>query len=338
MARAGLRSPRERSNSLFICRRSRSRAWEGFVEGQVFSPAQIENREESGGLLPSTFISSEAQVCASGSCATTNNTVGVRSTARSKRNHEANGMRRASLRGTSPRSIATTPNPPLCSSRSVARNACSTGPSLLLASLSFLCLCGEFAVPHRTHSNRLKSIPAAAADKGSSASLTSTSAHASLRRVAAASVASNMLVRPEEAGPQISVMHPRGRPPESSSISGMPLETISGAGRTSRREAGEIPANFGIADRGSKPTGVFFGGKTKPVVSGETGTGVNCAQMAGDGMEFQKRKSRDLKYSFFIRLKYFPCGRRFCQAVPARASKEPKFFPCTNRLGMFQSN
>ena len=56
--------------------------------------------------------------------------------------------------------------------------------------------------------------------------------------VAAASAAKSKVVRPEEAGPQISVRHPRGRPPVRASMAGAPLETISGAGRISSWEAG----------------------------------------------------------------------------------------------------
>jgi hypothetical protein len=62
--------------------------------------------------------------------------------------------------------------------------------------------------------------------------------------VAAASAESNNVVRPEEAGPQISVRQPRGKPPVSASISAMPLDTISGIGRTANREAGVIPASL----------------------------------------------------------------------------------------------
>jgi hypothetical protein len=80
----------------------------------------------------------------------------------------------------------------------------------------------------------------------------STNAHTSCRRVAAAKAASNTLVRPDEAGPQISVRHPRGSPPLSASISRTPLETICGAGRTSNRDAEVTPASLGIADKRSK--------------------------------------------------------------------------------------
>src|SRR5271167_2019509 len=89
---------------------------------------------------------------------------------------------------------------------------------------------GDFS-PHRTHNKRLISIPAAAADAGSKASLASTNAQTSPRWVARASAKSNTLVLPEEAAPQISVRQPRARPPVNESSCGMPLDTISGAGR-----------------------------------------------------------------------------------------------------------
>jgi hypothetical protein len=52
------------------------------------------------------------------------------------------------------------------------------------------------------------------------------------------------VVRPEEAGPQISVKQPRGRPPVRASTAAMPLDTISGTGRTANREAGVTPASL----------------------------------------------------------------------------------------------
>jgi hypothetical protein len=90
-------------------------------------------------------------------------------------------------------------------------------------------------------------MPAAAADAGSNVSLASTSAQTSPRWVARASAKSKTLVLPEEAAPQISVRQPRGMPPVSKSSCGMPLETISGAGHTSRREAGTTGASLGTA-------------------------------------------------------------------------------------------
>src|SRR5580692_652757 len=77
----------------------------------------------------------------------------------------------------------------------------------------------------------------------------STRAHTSCRSVAAARAANKTLVRPDEAGPQISVRHPRGSPPVSASISRTPLGTICGAGRTSNRDAGVTPESLGMADK-----------------------------------------------------------------------------------------
>ena len=52
-----------------------------------------------------------------------------------------------------------------------------------------------------------------------------------LPRVASARIEISRLVRPEEAGPKISVRLPRGNPPMAPSISAMPVGTVSGAGR-----------------------------------------------------------------------------------------------------------
>ncbi len=183
---------------------------------------------------------------------TASSTVGVCSTARRKRNHVVSGMRRAACGGRSPRSRAINPKPPLSSSRSVARRSCSRLFS------------GEFS-PQRTHSSRSNSIPASAADCGSRASLASTSTQHSPRRVAAASAASSKVVRPEEAGPQISVRQPRGRPPVSASIAAMPLETISAAGRTANREAGVTPASLAsVKSRKSSLRRATLGAKLRP--------------------------------------------------------------------------
>src|SRR5579863_7442730 len=92
-------------------------------------------------------------------------------------------------------------------------------------------------LPHRIQSNLLKSKPAAAAEAGSKLSLASIRTQVSPRRVAAAIVARSRLVFPEDAGPQISLRQPRGRPPVMASTSGTPVESISGWGRTSSRDA-----------------------------------------------------------------------------------------------------
>ena len=62
----------------------------------------------------------------------------------------------------------------------------------------------------RSHSSRFKSIPAAAADSGESASLTSTHAQAVPNCVIAATVASANEVLPVDAAPLTSVMGSRG--------------------------------------------------------------------------------------------------------------------------------
>jgi hypothetical protein len=61
-----------------------------------------------------------------------------------------------------------------------------------------------------------------------------------------------MLVRPEDAIPQISVRAPRGNPPVNSSISRMPLETISNGALHANWEAGRMAESLGARDRLSK--------------------------------------------------------------------------------------
>jgi len=183
-------------------------------------------------------------------------------------------------------------------------------------------------------------MPAAAADAGSNASLASTSAQTSPRWVARASAKSNTLVLPDEAVPQISVRQPRARPPVSESSCGMPLETISGAGRTSRREAGTIAASFGIAPTWAKISAVFFafavfsaverggedGGekiKGRPVVADEKTTEADiiprllaehCCQ-GTQRAESAQRSSSALTFAFYSPNKYprsgLPLSSRF---------------------------
>jgi hypothetical protein len=71
-----------------------------------------------------------------------------------------------------------------------------------------------------------------------------------------------MPVRPDDAGPQISLKHPRGQPPVNASKARMPLETISGMGRTSKREAGVTWASFGTEDK-TAPSFFSAGSATK---------------------------------------------------------------------------
>src|SRR5260370_20463780 len=79
--------------------------------------------------------------------------------------------------------------------------------------------------PHRVHTSRGSSTPAAARETGSSESETSTNAHASCRSVACASSENARLVRPDEAGPHNSTRDPRGKPPPSTASSSVtPLD------------------------------------------------------------------------------------------------------------------
>ncbi len=199
-------------------------------------------------------------------CSTTSRTVGVCSITRRKRNHDARGIRRVLCAGTSPRSRAIIPKPLLWSSRSVTFSICVSDDSQRRGSgfragkkfssfrLPAAANAGDDGrsragdcFPQRTQSRRLISMPAAAADAGSRASLESTRAQTSPRWVARARAESSTLVLPEEAAPQISVRQPRAKPPLNASSEGMPLGTISGAGRTASREAGTSAASFGVA-------------------------------------------------------------------------------------------
>ena len=93
-------------------------------------------------------------------------------------------------------------------------------------------------LPQRIQSSLLNSIPAVAPEIGSKLSLASMRTQASSLCVAAAIVASSTLVFPDEAEPLISVKQPRGMPPAIAFNSEMPVESISGLGRTSSRDAG----------------------------------------------------------------------------------------------------
>src|ERR1700676_1842043 len=79
----------------------------------------------------------------------------------------------------------------------------------------------------RTHSNCCSSTPAASALRGSNESRASINAHTSASAVLDAKAESSTVVRPEHGGPQSSVNAPRGKPPASASISGIPVSTVS---------------------------------------------------------------------------------------------------------------
>jgi hypothetical protein len=72
---------------------------------------------------------------------------------------------------------------------------------------------------------------------GSKLSLASTSAHTSPCAVIFAITARSTLVRPDDAGPQISVNPPRGSPPVSASHASIPLSTVAAAGLSASLEA-----------------------------------------------------------------------------------------------------
>src|SRR5882672_10688183 len=107
---------------------------------------------------------------------------------------------------------------------SAAFSALSTGVSLG---------CGA---AHFTHSNLLRFTPLAAAEKGSNALLASIKAQHSPGSVTSLIRERSRVVRPEEAGPQISVRQPRGIPINLRSSADIPTAIVSGstAGRTVR--------------------------------------------------------------------------------------------------------
>lgn len=142
--------------------------------------------------------------------------MGLDSSVRRKRYHQEEMIRFADFAGTSPRSSITTPKPPPCNKRSVALKACSR------------------LLSQRIQSNWSQFISARAADLGSKTLFVSTTAQTSSCWVASASVANMKLVRPEDAGPKISVRAPRGKPPlMNESICGIPV-AITSAGLFSR--------------------------------------------------------------------------------------------------------
>ena len=158
----------------------------------------------------SLFIctTSEAHVLAFDSCSISNKTVDVSSTARRKRNHAFSGTWRTVSGAISLRSSAINPKPPPCIKRSAARK--------------------DWSSPRqRTHNNCCSSTPAASALRGSNESRASINAHTSSCAVLEAKAESSTVVRPEQGGPQISVSAPRGKPPASASISGIPVRTVS---------------------------------------------------------------------------------------------------------------
>jgi hypothetical protein len=82
-----------------------------------------------------------------------------------------------------------------------------------------------------------------------------------------------MLVLPDEAEPQISVRQPRASPPANESSCGIPLDTISGAGRISRREAGTTRASLGAAPVAASICSALVAGFLAADLSGQFGEG-----------------------------------------------------------------
>ena len=90
--------------------------------------------------------------------------------------------------------------------------------------------------------------PARAAERGSSASATSTTATSSPVACTAAVIASTADMRPDERGPESSTMRPRTRPPPvSASSAGEPAGKRDGAGCAAaemrRADSARIPAS-----------------------------------------------------------------------------------------------
>jgi hypothetical protein len=147
------------------------------------------------------------------------------------------------------------------------------------------------------------------------ASLMSTSAQTSCRWVAAARAANSTLVRPDDAGPQTSVRHPRGSPPVSVSISRTPLETICGVGRTSNRDAGATPESLGIVDRRLKTSvghaeAATATGRPKAAVESSGTDDMEDLRISGN---VRARHRLYSEYSLFIRLLIVLLGGGGCQ-------------------------
>ena len=124
-------------------------------------------------------------------------------------------MRRAVAGGVSPRSIATRPNPPPWISRSAALSACSA-----------LCAAADPEQRAPAARRRLRRMPGRKRPRHPPARTIPA------RAVACARIESSRLVRPEDAGPKISVRQPRGSPPMARIDLGDAREgRVSGAGR-----------------------------------------------------------------------------------------------------------
>ena len=165
----------------------------------------------------------------------------VRSAACLNLNHVASGIRLPCSIASSARSRTMAANPPACNSRSVARIAWSSRVQGCFLSCAYLRMSVEGfsmgAVLHRIQSRCFRLIPFAAADSGSNASLASIHAQTFPSCVRRARNANAILVRPEDAGPVISLIAPTGKPPLSKlSICAIPVVADFANSSRSRRE------------------------------------------------------------------------------------------------------
>ena len=117
----------------------------------------------------------------------------------------------------SPKSRTTSPNPPALIIMSMALSDLSTGESFA---------CGA---AHLAQSNLSRLTLFAEADSGSNALLASIKAQHSPCSVTSLIKERSRVVRPEEAGPQISLRQPRGMPTDLRFSAGMPIEMASGS-------------------------------------------------------------------------------------------------------------
>src|SRR5712692_9311694 len=119
--------------------------------------------------------------------------------------------------------------------------------------------------------------------------------------------------------------HPPARPPVSESSCGMPLETISGAGCTSRREAGTTAASLGIAPTWAKISAVFSAAddrgddrgekiKGRPVAADEKigEADILFSQLSGNAEG--RMSPGEAVCSLFVRLSKYPSPACPCQA------------------------
>ena len=104
-------------------------------------------------------------------------------------------------------------------------------------------------MPPRSHSSRVRSIPASAAEAGSKRSAGSTHATSAPRPVERAQSACASPVRPDDAGPWISDSAPRGRPPAISPSSAATPNASGCSRRSSPRSGGASACSRRVAQQ-----------------------------------------------------------------------------------------